>query len=227
MDLNGDKMAVKYPVKQALATAIYAFELNQKRVERDPIRATDTEPAVVPNRIVIANCLHDNITPSQEHLDQVEDLITYLQQTSIMQTLTGKNADRFLGSIVDLLSQETITNRDFGILSWAPKLANDYRRKDQIREVSSHYERLSRYVGKVGEKITVNFTLIERRYLTAMNSYAVYGHDDNSNLIFYWANNPDKIIEKGTIVGRVKKHNEDDYRNRARVTTLNYVKAVK
>jgi hypothetical protein len=81
-------------------------------------------------------------------------------------------------------------------------------------------------VGRIGEKITVNFGLIDSRYIPTLNCYAVYGHDDHGNLFFYWAKDNKKIVNSGRIQGRVKAHNIDDRRGRACVTNLNYVKVL-
>mgnify|MGYP003351162628 CR=1 FL=1 len=94
-----------------------------------------------------------------------------------------------------------------------------------MREISSRYEHVSDYVGRIGEKITIDFTMIDRRYIRDTDSYAVYGYSGN-NLIFYWANKLDKVCEVGRIQGRVKSHRKDEYRGNARVTTLNYVKVL-
>ena len=59
-----------------------------------------------------------------------------------------------------------------------------------------------------------------------MDCYAVYGHDTQGNLIFYWAREQKKIVESGQIHGRIKIHKRDSYRGNACVTTLNYVKVV-
>ncbi len=111
-------------------------------------------------------------------------------------------------------------------MAWAPKLANDYQKKDQVREVSARFEYTSRYVGKIGDKIEVDFTLIDSRYIQSMDCHAVYGHDAQGNLIFYWAREEKKILKHGRMRGRVKAHKQDNYRGNAAVTTLNYVKII-
>jgi hypothetical protein len=124
-----------------------------------------------------------------------------------------------------LISQIDVTVKDLGILAWAPKLADDYQKKDHVREISARYEHRSNYVGRVGEKIEIDFTMLEKRYIQKMDCYAVYGYSQD-DLIFYWAKNLDKICEVGRIKGRVKEHKQDEFRNNARVTVLNYVKVL-
>jgi len=59
-----------------------------------------------------------------------------------------------------------------------------------------------------------------------MDCWAVYGADNDNNLIFYWAKTLDKVCETGQISGRIKDHREDEYRGNARVTVLNYVRVL-
>ena len=154
---------------------------------------------------------------------QAEGIIQYLEQTVIMQSLRN-TPDRFLSQLSALLANKEVTNKDFGILAWAPHLVDQYQKKDHVRELSARYERSSQYTGRVGDKITFDFTLISKHYVKTLDCYAVYGITENDNLVFYWAKSLDKVCEVGRIQGRIKAHNEDEYHSSAKVTTLNYVK---
>jgi hypothetical protein len=101
----------------------------------------------------------------------------------------------------------------------------DYENSQRVKNTMSLYESTSRFVGNVGNKITVNFTLINSRHHQDHNSYAVVGHDDNGNIIMYWANREDKVIRSGKLTGKVKAHQTGANRNKR--TILNYVKIVK
>jgi hypothetical protein len=202
---------------------VAAYDYTNKKI----VRAKIAE-GPLPSRELITNYIVGNGAPfivNDFHTKQADGLITYLQQTVIMQSLKG-TPDRFLAQIAELVTQNEIALKDFGIIAWAPKLVDDYQKKDHVREVSARYERSSRYVGCVGDKITTDFTLIEKRYIKSMDCYVVYGHDAGDNLIMYWARNSEKVCEAGKISGRIKAHNEDEYRGDARVTVMNYVKVV-
>jgi hypothetical protein len=221
-------MKQKFPTVEALATAIAAFTHNQDRVERDAITTADG-CTIIPNRQLVREYLEGNRANlpivSDHDRKHAEGIVQYLQQTGIMQTLANRG-DKFLTQINNLLAQPTVTAKDFGLIAWAPKLASDYQKKDNIREVSARFEYASRYIGQVGDKIIIEFTLIDSRYIKTMDCYAVYGHDVQGNLIFYWAREQKKIVQTGQIQGRVKTHKRDGYRGDACVTTLNYVKIV-
>ena len=218
-------MKLKYPTVNVVAAAIAAYEFNDKKIFRE----THSEGKIVtPNRQLISDSLSGNSIPfciNDIHIKQAEGIIQYLQQTVIMQSLQNK-VDRFLGQITELVSDKELLSSNFGIVAWVPHLADQYQRKDRVREVSARYEYHSRYVGHARDKITTDFTLIEKRYIKSMDCWAVYGSDANDNLIFYWAKTADKICEVGKISGRIKDHREDPYHNDAKVTTLNYVKVL-
>lgn len=221
-------MKPTYPVIDVLAIAVAAFEFNNQRVERNPI--TVNGRGLYPNRQLIK----DYFEGDREHIKgindfnrkQAEGIIEYLQQVVIIRTLSTAKVDSFLGEITALLANQEIKSSEFGLIAWAPKLADDYQRKDHVKQLSAHYEKNSNYIGKPGDKITTAFTLIEKRYLKKFDCWSVYGYDANDNLISYLASELDKVCEVGTISGRVKMHRADSYRNNAKVTTLNYVKVL-
>lgn len=214
-----------YPTLDVVSAAIAAYESNGRNILRNPIRGDLVQD---PNRQLIANYLEGNGAPfvvNDFHRKEAEGIVQYLQQTVIMQSLKG-TPDRFLGQAVDLISAQTVSTRDFGIVAWVPKLADDYQRKDRVREISARYEHHSHYVGHTRDKITTDFTLLEKRYVKTLDSWAVYGYDAAGNLLFYWARSLDKICEVGRISARIKDHREDEYKNNARITVLNYVKVL-
>jgi hypothetical protein len=215
-----------FPTLEVVAGAVAAYAHNSSQVVRNTVH--DNGARTDSNRQLIADCFEGMKRPfviNDFHRKEAEDIIQYLQQTVILQSLRG-SADRFLGQTTELLSNQEISTKDFGIIAWAPKLADDYQRKDRIREVSARYETHSRYVGHVRDRITTDFTLIEKRYIKSMDCWAVYGVDDGDNLLFYWARTLDKICEVGKITARIKDHREDQHRGNARVTVLNYVKVI-
>jgi hypothetical protein len=225
---NGQlKMKQKFPTIQALAVAVSAYHYNNSTIVRNTMLDQNNNE-IQPNRQLIANHLegkNSNLRVNDHYIAEAEGIVQYLQQTMIMQSLKG-TPDRFLGQLTELLSQQDLLPRDFGILAWAPKLVDDYQKKDHVRELSARYEYRSNYVGRVGDKIDLGFTLIEKRYIKSMDCWAVYGINEQDNIIFYWAKNSDKVCEVGKISGRIKSHKEDEYRGNARVTTLNYVKVL-
>ena len=223
-------MKQQFPTINALAVATAAYHYNNSTVVRN-VMLDSNGNELQPNRQLIADHLEgrpSNLRVNDHYIAEAEGIVQYLQQTVIMQSLKGGSGapDRFLAQITELITQKEITDRDFGILAWAPKLADEYQKKDHVREISARYEHRSNYVGRVGDKIELAFTLIEKRYIKSMDCWAVYGINEQDNLIFYWARTLDKVCEVGRINGRIKAHKEDEYKNKARITVLNYVKVL-
>lgn len=214
-----------FPSLEVLATAIATYEYNKKSIIRMPVTLDGV--SYLSNRQLISDSMQGLGAPfvvNDIHRKQADGVVTYLQQCVIMQSLKG-SPDRFLGQTTDILSKQTTDLKEFGIVAWAPHLADQYQKKDHVRELSARYEYRSRYIGRVGDKVEIDFTMIDKRYVQNMDCYAVYGYS-NDNLVFYWAKTLDKVCEVGKISGRVKTHKEDEYRNKARVTYLNYVKVL-
>jgi len=217
------------PTLEVVATAIAAYEHNSKSV----IRNTVTIDGVVhhSNRHLISESVQFSRTfdgkfiVNDFHREQANGIIQYIEQNVIMQSLKGQ-PDRFLGQLNQVLANQEILISDLGIVAWAPHLVDQYQQRDHVRELGARYERLSRYTGRIGEKITIGFTLIEKRYIQNTNCWAVYGVTEHDNLVFYWAKDLDRVCEAGKISGRVKSHAEDGYHSKAKVTTLNYVKVL-
>lgn len=217
-------MSQKYTVQDALGAAIQAYNTNQRVVERDFSRDANGNIQITPNRVLMLNYLEQE-TVNTECVSQVEELISYLQQVAIIQSLTKGRTQNFLDSINELLLKDAVTSTDFGLLAWAPKLFSDYHKADEVKERWSGYEFTSRFVGKVGDTISINFTMIDSKYIKDFNSYSVFGHDDHHNLVFFFTKDPEKVCCTGIVKGRVKSHRNSKYHNNAKVTTLNYVKA--
>lgn len=209
--------------KNVLANAIYAFEINEKRIVKDSyVSDPDTGAKVMANRIIMLE--KNPIT--DDHLAQADELTQYLQQAQMMQMLTKGHAEKFLTSIIDTLSKETCKPSDYGIIAWAPKLAMDLQRRDAVKQKSQEFEPHSKFMGKVGDKVDLTLTVIDYTYLPKVECFAVNAHDDNDNLFFYWAKTEDRVIS-GKVKARIKAHNIDERRGRAKVNVINYIKAVK
>jgi hypothetical protein len=215
-----------YPTLDVIATAVAAYEYNKRSIVRNPVTLDGV--GYVSNRQLIGDYVEGRGGPfivGESHREQAEDIVAYLEQTVIMQSLKG-TPDRFLSQISTTLANKLVNIKDFGIIAWAPHLVDQYQKKDQVRELSARYEYTSRYLGKINDKVEINFTLIEKRYIQSIDCFSVFGVTEHDNLIFYWAKTLDKVCEVGKISGRVKEHKEDEYRNDAKVTVLNYVKVL-
>jgi hypothetical protein len=219
-------MKVQFNTVEAVAAAIAAMDINNNQVVRTSSVDQETQIVTRSNRSLVEGFLQGSseLSVTDDHRHRAQEVIQYLQQTAMLRTLMGSKSDEFLNTINEMLEKATL--KDIGLLVWAPKVFFEYKKKDSIKEVSSKFERSSRYIGTVGGKITTDFTLIESRFVTSVGCFAVYGHTKEDNLVFYWAKNEEKIVKSGTVSARIKAHRKETYRGGACVTVLNYVKSV-
>ena len=219
-------MKVQINTVEAVAAAIAAIDINNNQVVRTSSVDQETQSVTRSNRSLVEGFLQGSpeLSVTDEHRHRAQEVIQYLQQTAMLRTLMGSKSDEFLNTINEMLEKPTL--KDIGLLVWAPKVFFEYKKKDSIKEVSSKFERSSRYIGTVGGKITTDFTLIESRFVTSVGCFAVYGYTKEDNLVFYWAKNEEKIVKSGTVIARIKAHRKETYRGGACVTVLNYVKSV-
>ena len=221
-------MKAQFNAVEAVAAAMAAMDINNNQVLRAPIVDQETQAVTQSNRSLVEGFLlgTSELSVTDSHRQRAQEAIQYLQQVAMLRTLTGSKPDTFLDTINEMLGKPDVIQKDIGLLVWAPKVFFEYKKKDSIKEVSSKFERSSRYIGTVGGKITTDFTLIESRFVTSVGCFSVYGYTKEDNLVFYWAKNEEKIVKSGTISARIKAHKHDSYRGGAYVTVLNYVKSV-
>jgi hypothetical protein len=141
-----------------------------------------------------------------------------------MTVLTKGYVPSFLNTINDLLKDSTMNINHAGIMVWAPKLAQDIQRSQGIKEVSAAYEHTSKFIGKKGDRIEFEFTLIEKRYVRQVDTWSAYGFNEQGNLVQFLSKH-EELCATGRIRARIKAHDINRYHNGAHVTVLNFVKA--
>lgn len=158
-----------------------------------------------------------------EDRELADTILTYVQQRTTMDALTGAKVAPFVREVVALVEKDTISERDFGRIVWLPKLYTDMLGKDDVKQELAHYTTTSKFVGKIKDKLTVNFTPMSYSYNRDYGCWRHLGHDGNGNLIGFLS----KQKMSGAITGRVKKQETSRYNGNAKVTYLNYVQGVK
>jgi len=202
----------------ALSVAILAYQENGQKILRHTVEGQ------VENKQKMFDCLTAGMVVTDSLRDQAENIRAGLDRRVMMNTLTCKYGNDFLTDVNRLLQQKTVTNRDFGILAWAPKLYSDIERHETEREQILRLGIASNFIGQLNKKIELNFNLISCRYLREYDNFAHIGHDDAGNLVQFW--NKKKIESNSTITGRVKNQRHEERYSDSKVTFLNYVKVV-
>ena len=211
--------------RQALAVAIFAFRKNGKVVKEATKETTSNKLMVwdyfVPLKTELPRA---RIELTEELLEAADAVRTVIDHAVTMDMLMKGRLPSFLESIHDILKEDTVKSKHLGILVWAPKLAADLEKAQSLKELSAGYEHASKYIGKLGDKIEFDFTLIEKRYVRALETWSAYGHNEQGHLVKFLSKH-EELCATGRIRARIRKHEVDSYHNGAKVTTLNFVKA--
>ena len=220
-------MPTKFSKEQVLEMAVMALDINKGSVERQAVKVPGLE--IVPNRVLVEMGLEGKLLliPTQDQKQRASELINYLQQVKIIQTLRGETNHGFLDSVMSLLEKSEIDRRDLGLIVWAPKLAQDYNKREKERQQISDLRTYSKYIGKIGLPVTINFTLLSYKQSGHTGNYIVTGCDETENLVSFWTARRENIHSKCQLRGRVKGHRESEYHQQAKITHLNYVKILK
>ncbi len=155
--------------------------------------------------------------------EMADTVVSYVQQRATIDALTGAKVSVFVQDVVELANTKDINERQFGRIVWLPKLYVDMTARDDVKQELAHYTITSKYVGKIKDKLTINFTPLTVNYSRDYNCYRHLGHDGHGNLIGFLS----KAQHSGPIKGHIKKHSTSTYHGNAKVTYLNYVQGVK
>lgn len=186
---------------------------------------------VVPNKVLMRNSFAfepgsnpELVVTEQDHKD-ADAAIEAIQQDVMVKKLADRRVSDFVFTMAETLSKETLTQRDCGLMAFLPSTYQrmlDTRAKQEATETISY---TSEYIGQVGDKIQLDFTMIDNRYLQQYNCYSVTGTDSNSNMVNFLTAHQ-SLAKSGRIQGKVKRQDKSSYHNGAKVTQLNFVKAI-
>ena len=212
--------------REALAVAILAFRTNGNRVVKDTTDKQYANKSYLQAYFFPLKTSHKQLTVEMtaELLEAADDVKVIIEHAVTMEVLTKGYVPNFLNTINELLKDSTMNINHAGIMVWAPKLAQDIQRSQGIKEVSASYEHTSKFIGKVGDKIEFDFTLIEKRYVRQVDTWSAYGYNEQGNLVQFLSKH-EELCATGRIRARIKSHDKNRYHNNANVTVLNFVKA--
>jgi len=214
-----NRMKTRVDSIRALAAAIVVYRVNSNRVEK----FSDTNKGNKEQALELLDGVSALEITEQDLADAVE-LRNYLNQKITIAELTGARISDFFRDVAQLTNTDQVAYFTIGQLVWAPKLADDARKQEEIKEDINQYYFTSKYVGREKDRVELMFTAIEVRYLSVYNCYRHVGHDNQGNLITFL--NKDNISGTVRIKARVKGCDTNRYYNNAKTTNLNFVKVV-
>ncbi|HET8688606.1 MAG TPA: hypothetical protein VFM18_18485 [Methanosarcina sp.] len=217
-----------FPTVEIVALANKAFKHNRGMIRQSSYAAGKRQKC---NRQLVQEYIRGDHSTlgelTEADLECAAESISYINQVITLCVLKKINLSEFLQELSVLIAKEQVKQHDIGLLSWAPKMVHDYVVKEHAMEFSSTFEHGSKHLGGRGSKVKVKFTLMEKRFVKKLNCWAITGHTEDRNLVFFWTRDPDKIHTQVEITARIKDTVIDRHRNDAKVSHLHYVKILK
>lgn len=222
----------QFPTRHVVALAFAAYRANNNQFfKNDSILDEETGNIVhvVPNKSWIFHTLindtEKSLTPTDEDFAAADAAMEDLQQAHMLHLLKSSKVNDFQQNLSDALSQEECSLRDVGILAFVPKARLNLQERQRAEENLMEYAVSSQWLGKTGDKISINFVRITERFNAEISAWSMFGHDGDGNLVQFWTQHR-HLGEDGRIQGRIKRTDRSSYHNNAQVTTINYVKRI-
>jgi hypothetical protein len=191
----------------------------------------DTFVEVVPNKTLMFNSFafepgsNPELVPTDEDRAQADAAISAIQGDVLVKKLADRRVSDFQFNLSETISKDTCTQRDCGLVAFVPKTYAGMLERQEKDEAKIGLASTSEYLGRVGEKIQLDFALIDSKYLQQYNCYSVTGHDGNGNMVSFLTAHQG-LAQSGRIAGKIKRIEVSQYHNGAKVTQLNFVKAI-
>jgi hypothetical protein len=216
--------------KELTAIAFAAYRFNSGLI-KDSVRWDDSTESLVPvtpNKVLMRNTVSQKegeicLTITDDDRQQAELAINALHGDITLKLLMGKRVSDFVQNLNTAVSKESCTVSDCGIVAWLPEMFGRVKIDQANKEQMLEFSMTSEYIGAIDQKVTIDFTMINSRFLRDYDCYSVFGHDNNGNCVSFFTRKSE-MTKGGRITGKVKSHKTDDYHNGTKVTTINYVK---
>lgn len=206
--------------QEVIAVACALYRTNGNKVIKDNDKKLPTSKQLLVDHF--ENIALVDVTDADREFATV--CCSQIQHRVLMNALVDRNSNDFLDKVSDLVigPHEKFSVNKFGLAVWIPAVTAGMQAEEQQKLDLASLAFSSKYQGKLGEKITVNFTPIRVKYVPNYSCFRHFGHDGNGNLIGFLH----KKELKGKIHGKVKAQEVSKYNGNGRVTYLNYVKEV-
>ena len=177
--------------------------------------------AVRPNRDIMQELVADPLFVQDSSVIQLAKEMREHFKGYFIELLSTDDDDHSISkSILELISQDTISRNSTGLLCYLPKKFADDTMRNTLSERLSRL--VSQHLGSMTKKIELTIEVIDIKFYALYNSYMMTAISGDNIVVFY-----SKQKFQGTnlkVSGRVKSHSKDKYGNL--VTQINYVKQV-
>lgn len=216
----------EFPMKDALTLACAIFRVQNAVKFSEPYEdATGQyyDASSLAKNVLTGKTSFVVTDEDRERANAVYDEISGAATFSLIQ---GIKINDFTKSVYELISKETVKLFEIGLLVWAPKIAAGMSDRQQKRDTIIENGFKTEPMGKIGEKVEFNFTLVRSGYVQSLNCYSAMGYDGNGHAIGFLTQHQN-LLKSGKLVGKVRKFGADQYNGGVMTTSLNYVKEAK
>jgi hypothetical protein len=209
----------KVDTLDAIAVALAVYRQQGDRV----VKFNNNEPG---NKELILSHFEQKDVIADLDIEAADQVKQIIEHQVLMASISSKTIPEFTMVVYEAIKNKEVSNKNFGVIAWAPKLADDLRKRHEIKDQVYRMGLSSRFIGQLHAKVTLTYTEIDTRYLTHYNTFVHTGHDEHGNLIHFYCKT--KIPTGSIIHAKVKSHAKGRHALQdANVTYLNYVKEEK
>ena len=168
------------------------------------------------------------VTITDEHRAQARTAMDTIINKVMLMVLKGDKFNQFYHNLNSLVEQETSTSRNFGLLAYVPKIADQITSLQDVDQKRVKLHHTSGPIGSIGDKIVTNINIFYSFAMPDHDSVRYEAHDDNGNLIKFFKNTSAKdtfqVGESYRINAKIKALGPDQWSNGTFVNQLFYVR---
>jgi len=215
-----------YPVIDILEAAFCAYRTNGNTIVRESmfdLEAVGEEKVLtkIPNVQLIDEHLENKslLKITDDDRDYASMAIQTIDHDRTIKLLRGVNTSEFADNLIKEGKEEQ--SNKIKLLLWVPEIFFSISEREQFEQAIAN----SNFVGKIGEKMTVNVEVIRKKYLPKLSCWVVTTKNKDNNVI-QWFTSKDECTVSGKYYGVVSKLEENPYFSPqgTKITMLNRVK---
>ena len=214
-----------YSVSDVWGAACHAQRINGEYVKHDEWElpsesATATQLKRKSNRNIMMEALENPFMITDEDREAGAECLKFMSNDMTFRALQNRLTD-FDRSVMKITA---VTNRFFPQahrleLATVACLPNSHQRALQRIEEQDRIRQTAGYIGKVGDKVTVNVEIVRCVFSQKWNTYYATGITSNNETVFFAIRQPFDAGTTLTLRGNVKAH-RDNQTQLNRVTVL-------
>ena len=186
---------------------------------------------VTPNKVLMRDSFafepgsNPALVPNEQDYIDADLAIDTIQQDVLLKRLSDQRVNEYMDAMATKLGEANCDSRDCGLIAFVPMTYKRLIEAQVKKETTIMLGANSKYLGSVGDKVELDFVMIDSRFMLQYNCYSVNGHDNNGNLVNFLTAHKE-LAASGRIKGKVKRTEQSRWHNNACVTQLNFVKVV-